>query len=106
MKAKLVLVMAISLMGSVAFAQESASAKFAVVSQNNPGVFKVIYDNPGASKAKMNIYRSNGERIFSEAVSVDGFVRPINFKGMYNDKYSIELIDNTGRYVATADYSS
>jgi hypothetical protein len=106
MKAKLVLAMAISLMGSVAFAQESASPKFVVVSQNNPGIFKVVYDNPGAAKAKMNIYGSNGERIFSEPVNVEGFVRSVNFNGMYEGAYTIELIDNTGKYVHTVNYAS
>jgi hypothetical protein len=106
MKAKLVLAMAISLMGSAAFAQESASPKFVVVSQNNPGVFKVVYDNPGASKAKMNIYRSNGERIFSELLNVEGFIRSVNFKGMYEGAYTIEVVDNTGKYVETVTYAS
>lgn len=104
MKAKLVLVMAISLMGSVVFAQESANPKFVVVSQGNSGLYKVIYDNPGASKVKMNIYRSNGEKIFGEALNVEGFVRTVNFKGMYSDKYTIEVTDNGGKHVETVAY--
>jgi hypothetical protein len=106
MKAKLVLVMAISLMGSVAFAQESANPKFIVVSQRNPGVYKVIYDNPGASKVKMNIYRSNGEKVFGEPVNVQGFVRMVDFKGMYSDKYTIEVTDNAGKHAQTVSYGS
>jgi hypothetical protein len=104
MKAKLILVMAISLMGSVAFAQESANPKFIVVSQGISGLYKVVYDNPGASKVKMNIYRSNGERVFSEALSVEGFVRTVNFNGMYSDNYTIEVADNGGKHVQTVAY--
>jgi hypothetical protein len=106
MKAKLILAMAISLMGSAAFAQESANPKFVVVSQSTPGVYKIIYDNPGAKKTKMVIYGSNGETVFSEALNVEGFVRAVNFKGMYSGTYTIVIADNTGSYKQTVAYST
>jgi len=106
MKAKLILAMAISLMGSVAFAQESANPKFVVVSKNVPGVYKVIYDNPGATKSKLSIYRSSGEKVFSETLNVGGFVRAVNFKGMYSGEYTIEIADNTGTYKEKVVYST
>jgi hypothetical protein len=103
MKAKLMLV-AISLIGSAAFAQESANPKFVVVNQNNPAIYKIIYTNPGASRVKLNIYKGTGEKVYSESVSVDGFIRAVNFKSMNAGEYTVEMSDNTGTYSQKVNY--
>jgi len=105
MKAKLMLVVAMSLMGSAVFAQESANPKFVVVSQANPAIYKVVYTNPGATRVKMSVYKGTGEKVYSESLTVDGFVRSLNFKAMSHGAYTIEMTDNTGRYVQKVDYS-
>lgn len=104
MKTKLMLVVAISLMGSAAFAQESASPKFVVVNQGNPAIYKVVYNNPGATRVKMNVYKGTGEKVYSESVNVDGFVRSLNFKSMTTGVYTVEMSDNTGKYAQKVNY--
>ena len=98
------LAIAICLIGSAAFAQESASPKFIVVSQGNPAIYKAAYHNPEASRLKFNIFNAAGDKVYSEALNVNGFVRPVNFKGMNDGEYTLEVTDNTGTYSQTVNY--
>ena len=103
MKAKLMLV-AISLIGSAAFAQESANPKFVVLNQGNPAAFKAIYDNPGATKSKLSIYKGI-EKVYGETLNIDGFVRTFNFAAMSPGEYTMEITDNTGSYTQKVKFS-
>jgi hypothetical protein len=104
MKTKLMVVVAICLMGSAAFAQESASGKFVVVGQSNPATYKAAFHNPEASRLKFTIFNADGHKVYSEALNVNGFVRTVNFKGMAEGVYSLEITDNTGTYIQKVDY--
>ena len=95
---------AICLIGSVAFAQESASEKFVVVGQGNPAIYRAAFHNPEASRLKFNIFSADGRKVFSEALNVNGFVRTVNFKGMAEGVYTLEITDNTGTYVQKVNY--
>jgi hypothetical protein len=103
MKAKLMLV-AISLIGSAAFAQESANPKFVVLNQGNPAAFKAIYDNPGATRSRLSIYKGM-EKVYGETLNIDGFVRTFNFAAMSPGEYTMEIIDNTGSYTQKVKFS-
>lgn len=95
---------ALALIGSAAFAQESASPKFVVVNQGNPAIYKIIYDNPGAARVKLSIFKGTGERVYGESLNVDGFVRAVNFSSMSNGQYTMEISDNTGTYIQKVNF--
>jgi hypothetical protein len=105
MKTKSILVAAIAMVASVAFAQESNST-VAVVSQKQTGTFKVIYSGT-ESKVKMNIRNTEGETVFAETISgVNGFIRPVNFTGLEFGEYTIEIADATGKQAQKVNYQS
>jgi len=104
MKTKVMLAIAVCLIGSAAYAQESAASKFVVVGQGKPAVYKAAYHNPEASRLKFNIFNAAGNKVYSEALNVNGFVRDINFKGMKDGEYTLEISDNTGTYVQKVTY--
>ena len=54
----------------------------------------------------MNIYNSTGVVVFSETlVSVDGFIRPLNFSGLQSGDYTVELIDASGKRIEKISYA-
>lgn len=98
MKIKAILVVAIALVSSVAFADEPGNAKLVVLSQKEAGVFKVIYENAKSSRVKMTIFNSKGQEVYTETIkTTDGFIVPVNFQGMGYGEYSIEVQDETGK---------
>ncbi len=105
MKTKSILLAAMVLVSAVAFADEPATSKLVVVSQKEAGLFKVIYENPKTTKVKMNIINSNGETLFTESLKVaDGFILPVNFRGMKPGEYSIEVVDGSAKQVQKVSY--
>jgi hypothetical protein len=105
MKTKSILLIAAVLISSVALADEPGSPKLVVLSQKESGLYKVIYENPKTSKVKMTILNSDGDAIYAESIRVeDGFILPVNFKGMTPGEYSIEVADGTGKQVQKVNY--
>ncbi len=97
--------MAAVLISSVAFADEPGAPKLVVMSQKESGMYKVIYENPKASRVKMTILNSSGEALYSESIKVvDGFILPVNFKGLTPGEYSIEVADGSGKQVQKVSY--
>lgn len=93
------LVVAFSLIGSAAFAQDPANSKLVVVGTGESGIYKVIYKNPSASKVKMAIETEAGKTVFSQSLRVsEGFVRNVNFNGMAPGAYSIVVADENGKH--------
>jgi flagellar hook assembly protein FlgD len=101
MKAKSLILAALVVLSSVAttFAKEEPSkAGLVIVPVKGTEVFKVIYKSETAGKVKLNIYNESGAVVFSETLkSVEGFIRPLNFSGLQNGEYTIELIDAAGK---------
>jgi hypothetical protein len=107
MKTKSILLMAIVLISSVAFADEPSEPKLVVLSQKESGLYKVIYENPRTRKVKMTILNSDGEALYTESIKVaDGFILPVNFKGMTPGEYSIEVTDGAAKHVQILNYAS
>lgn len=106
MKTKMLLIAAV-LISSVALADEPGSPKLVVLSQKESGLYKVIYENPKTSKVKMTILNSNGDALYSESLKIeDGFILPVNFKGMTPGEYSIEVADGAAKQVQKVNYIS
>jgi hypothetical protein len=89
----------------LAFAKDPGTPQVVVVNQKS-GVFKVIYDGQKSSKVTMRILSANGTEVFSENLGiVSGFVRPVNFTGMADGEYTIEIADNAGTQSQKVTYS-
>lgn len=102
MKTKSLLFAALVLMSSVAVAgmDEPRKTGLAVVPVKGTQVFKVIYKGETAGRVKLNIYNSKNELILNEIINgVDGFICPVNFKGLAEGEYTIEIVDASGKKV-------
>jgi hypothetical protein len=106
MKTKSMIIMALVLISSVAFADEPGAPKLVVLSQKEAGLYKVIYENSKTSRVKMTIINSDGEELYNESIRVtDGFIVPVNFKGLNPGEYSIEVTDGTAKQVQKVTYA-
>jgi hypothetical protein len=86
------------------FASEPTS-KVAVVKQNNTGIFKVIYAGASAGKVTLKVYDSQGNQLLSETTNgLDKFMRPVNFNGMDEGEYVVEITDATGTQIQKINY--
>ena len=100
--AALVMVAALS-----AVAADVPRTGMAVVPVKGSEVFKVIYKSETSGKVKLNIYDAQSRVIMSETfIGVDGFILPVNFRGLQFGEYTIELIDANGKRVEKINYVS
>lgn len=78
--------------------EEPTNKGLAVIPVKGSEVFKVIYKSENTGKVKLNIYNTNSEIVFTETfLGTDGFICPLNFKGLETGEYTIELVDATGK---------
>lgn len=88
----------------LAMANEPGNPKVVVVSQKS-GVFKVIYEGGNVGKVRMRIFNANGQEVFAEVLpGVNGFMRPVNFKGMERGVYTIEVANQNGKQIQKISY--
>jgi len=90
-------------MSTTAFGNDAPA--MTVVSFKGSEIFKVIYKGTAMGKVKLNILDAQARVIHSETISgVDGFILPVNFKGLQSGNYTIEVVDNSGRYQEQVTY--
>lgn len=107
MKFKSILVAAMMMISAAVLADEPVSPKLVVLSQKESGLFKVIYENAKTGKVKMTILNSDGESLYTEQIKVnEGFILPVNFKGMTPGEYSIEVADGAAKTIQKVNYIS
>jgi hypothetical protein len=88
-----------------AVAADPVSPKMVVLNQQDGGIFKVIYAGAQAGRISLNIYDAANTLVFTETVNgVEGFIRPVNFSGMNEGTYTIEVADASGKLVQKIDY--
>lgn len=76
-----------------------------VVSQKGSEIFKVIYKGADSGRVRLNIRDHQGKTIHTKHLGVrDGFILPVNFKGLQSGSYTIELVDNAGKYEQQISY--
>jgi hypothetical protein len=101
MKTKSILLAAFFVMSLVVAAigkDEPTKAGLAVVSIKGADVFKVIYKGEAPSKVKLNLYNAESSVVYSETIeSTEGFILPMNFKGLASGEYTLEVIDAAGK---------
>lgn len=108
MKTKsLVFALVMAFVSVAALAADPVGPKVVVISQKEAGMFKVIYTGSQTGKVSLKIYDASNNVVFSESTNgVDGFIRPLNFKGMEAGEYTIEVADASGKMTQTVDYKT
>lgn len=81
------------------------SAQTVAVEKKSSNVFKITYKDETAGKVKMSIFNAAGTEVFTETFKdVKSFARPLNFSGMEQGDYTVELVDNNGKKVEKLSY--
>lgn len=97
----------VSAVVSAAGKDEPRRTGMAIVPVKGSEVFKVIYKGETAGKVKLNIYNAQSQAILSETFTgTNGFICPLNFKGLQSGEYTIELIDAAGKKVEKVTYEA
>lgn len=101
------LVMISAVVSAVGKDEPTSKAGLAIVPVKGSEVFKIIYKSETAGRVKLNLYNASNQVVFSETLlKVEGFIRPLNFKGMAFGEYTLELIDATGKRTEKIVYTS
>src|SRR4051812_46519000 len=100
MKTKnVVLTMAAVIVASAFTFATTPASKVAVVNQSN-SVYKLIYEGATAGKVTLKIYDNSSNVIFTETKNgLSKFILPLNFAGLEQGEYSIEITDGTGTQI-------
>ena len=105
MKTKSFLAALIVLVGATAFAG-GPGLRVAVVGQQKPGLFKVIYEGDRPEDVTLNIYNANGRVIFNQVTeNTKSFVHPFSMKEMEPGEYTIEVTSESGKAVQKILYA-
>ena len=107
-KKKVVLTMAAMVLASAfTFAATPApTSKVAVVNQSN-SVYKLIYEGATAGKVTLKIYDKSSNVIFAETKKgLSKFILPLNFGGLEQGEYSIEITDETGTQIQKVNHAT
>jgi hypothetical protein len=108
MKTKSIYLAALFVMGVVGAtlgSDEPRKAGLAVVQMKGSETFRVIYKSENTNKVKLNIYNLNSQLIFSEVINEsNGFILPLNFKGLAFGEYTLEVIDALGKKIERISY--
>jgi hypothetical protein len=106
MKTKLIVsALLVALVTGLAVAADPVGPKVVIVNQKESGIFKVIYEGEKAGKVNLKITNQDGGVVFNESVTgVNGFIRPVNFKGMAAGEYTIEVSDASGKQIHKVNY--
>lgn len=76
-----------------------------IVATKDSEVIKVIYKGNTSGKVKLNIFDAEGNTIHSASIAAkEGFICPLNFKGLPSGNYTIELVDDQGRRQENVNY--
>ena len=82
-----------------------ASAQTVAVEKKSSNVFKIAYKNETVGTVKVSIFNAAGTEVFAETLKeVKSFARPLNFTGMEQGAYTVELVANNAKTVKTIDY--
>ena len=105
MKTKTLFFALLLAVSTTAFGYSNDEPALTVVSSKGSEVFKVIYKGTTTARVKLNLMDVRGNVIHSEVISVlNGFIRPLNFKGLESGQYTIEVVDKSDRYQESVTY--
>lgn len=105
MKTKALFFALLVAVSTTAFAFGNDEPGMTVVSFKGSEIFKVIYKGSKTGKVKLNILDQRGNTIHSETIAgLNGFICPVNFKGLASGTYTIEVVDDGARYQENVTY--
>ena len=102
---KSMLAAAFLLISSVTFAHDSNNNKLVVIRGQKSGIFKVIFEGEDQVNATVNVLDKEGKIVFTENIKGEnGFILPMNFKGLRSGEYTIEVKSGSNTLVETINY--
>lgn len=85
---------------SAAGKEDPSKAGMVVVPVKGSEVFRIIYKGENTGKVKLKIYNADAKIVLSQTINgTDGFILPINFKGLAFGEYTVEVVNSTGKRV-------
>lgn len=106
MKLKSILAAALVLTSAVTFANDSNSNKLVVIRGQESGIFKVIFEGKDQVNATVSVLDVTGKVVFNENINgKNGFILPMNFKGLKTGEYTIEVKNGANTLVETINYT-
>jgi hypothetical protein len=106
MKTKNVVLTMVAMILASAFTFATTPSKVAVIGQASEGVYKVIYEGATAGKVTLKIYDNNSNVIFTDVKNgLSKFILPLNFNGLEQGEYSIEVTDANGTQTQKVSYA-
>jgi hypothetical protein len=107
MKLKSILAAALVLMSAVTFANDANINKLVVVRGQESGIFKVIFEGKDQVNATVTVLDVTGTIVFTENINgKNGFILPMNFKGLRSGEYTIEVKHAGNTLVETINYTA
>jgi hypothetical protein len=79
--------------------EDPRNVGFAVVPVKGSDVYKVVYKNENSSRIKLNLYNPTGQLVFSETITSEGFIRPLNLANLASGEYTVEVLDGTSKQI-------
>lgn len=99
MKTKTLILAMVIMMSTVALSSGKDRPDITVVSVKGSEVFKVIYKGATSGKVKLSIFDREGKTVLSENIQGrEGFICPLNFRGLPSGSYTIEIVDDQGSF--------
>lgn len=107
MKTKSLLLAALVVLGAFTAVAGNDPNKTGLATVNSkPGVYKLIYEGEKSTTVTLTIFNSNGRVVYTETLhNIKGFIRPVNFNGMYSDTYTIQVTSENQKAEAKVDYA-
>ena len=83
----------------------AASAQTVAVEKKSANIYKITYQEQTPGTVKMSIFNAAGSEVYAETLKdVKNFARPLNFVGMEQGEYTIELVNSNGKRVEKINY--
>jgi hypothetical protein len=106
MKMKSLVLTTLVVLGSaMAFGKEDPKTGLAILPVKGSETFRIIYKGENTARVKLNIYNADGAQILTQTISgLDGFIIPVNFRGVEAGNYTVEISDGSVKQIANIAY--
>jgi hypothetical protein len=102
MKTNAILIAALIVLGagvSAVAKDDPGNLGLAVLPVKGSDVFKIVYKSENSNRVKLNLYNEVGQLVFSETITSEGFIRPLNFSSLTPGEYVVEVTDGDSKQI-------
>jgi hypothetical protein len=102
MKTNAILIAALIVLGagvSAVAKDDPGNLGLAVLPVKGSDVFKIVYKTENSNRVKLNLYNEVGQLVFSETITSEGFIRPLNFSSLTPGEYVVEVTDGDSKQI-------